>query len=162
MAMASPQYQQWKRQSVRRSAARLTRVRGVMLDEFMTVRAHLGNRRRVQRDARCTRRPIASSETSELLPEFDSELHGFDGVDMRIQQAIVDPIVALRIFAQLAALVEGVLDEGFEMPVVEAGAGREIERGERRRVARISAGRFEAIGGGTLVRHRSLHETLVL
>src|SRR5580693_449722 len=107
MAMASPQYQQWKRQSVRRSAARRTRSSGVTsvdcIEGQRLVKGRAGVQQRRQAQGNCACRPIynvrivKTSATSKLLSEFDSELHGFDGVDVRIHQAIVDPIVALRI-----------------------------------------------------------------
>src|SRR6267154_2523564 len=107
--------------------------------------------------------PVATARTSgplELLPEFHSELHRLDVVDLIVQQAIVHPVIALRIPAKLSELVEGVLDVGFEVPVVQAGAGREIEGRERRRISCIEARRLQAVRGRTLVEHRGLREAL--
>src|SRR5262252_6655840 len=79
---------------------------------------------------------------------------------MGIVRAIACGIVAFRVPAQHAALIEHVVDVGREGPTVPADSGREIEGPERPCVRDHESRLLEAERGPTLVDKRPLHEAV--
>src|SRR6185312_320444 len=107
--------------------------------------------------------PPASQVTSEFLAELYTVLHRLDRVHMRIEQTVMrHQIVALGILAELAALVEGILHEGLDVPVAEGSTEREIDRGERGGLPREDARRLETECRGALMSQCDLRETPVV
>ena len=98
----------------------------------------------------------------ELLPELETEVHGFDGIHTVVGVANSGR-GALRDPTQFAALVKGVLDVGFQVPVFHAGTHREIERRKMRQIAgQIVLLRLQRRGARALMDGHALDEAFII
>src|SRR5438552_17215878 len=105
----------------------------------------MSNKRRRSSTAMCYHH-AASNQPLELLTELQSELHRPDGIHVRFRHAVICPVVAFRVSTQLTALVESVLDIRFHVPVVQAGARRQIDGRERGSIANEQGRALETVG----------------